>query len=386
MKVATTLIMISIACTGCANWNSIYRQIDLSRGQTPLIDVRQRAILVVPERSVTEETVDGGKRTQRRTMRIRVCAEPSPDAMASFAYELAAKATAKGGTGELAAAMQDSAAFVGLRTQSIQLLRDFGYRLCEGYMSGAISSEQYDLLMRRFQKNTVALLAIEQLTGAVKAPPVVLTSQGAAEVTKSILEMRDQREKINDQITELKKEEESAKKADANADTTAIAEKIKRLTEDRDFIDKNIAGGKGALAGGKTDVKLDMSSVPAQRSDQHIASVAATVASIVNNIVLSDDSIQLCLSAMSSPARTGTTNSDTSFRDWCFKEMTNRTATTAANLAVQEARIELARRLLKSGASGTNLGKLQEELGEIQKQLDSTDARQRYYSVPIQRE
>src|SRR3546814_5555877 len=58
--------------------------------------------------------------------------------------------SAKGGypgkaSGELAFAMQDGAAFTGIRTQSIQLLRDFGYRLCESYMSGAISAAQYDL-------------------------------------------------------------------------------------------------------------------------------------------------------------------------------------------------------------------------------------------------
>lgn len=88
--------------------------------------------------------------------------------------------------------MQESAGFVGLRTQSIQLLRDGFYRLCEGHMSGAIDENQYNILMRRYQKFMVALLGLEQLTGTIRVPPITISTQGIAEAAQSIESMRKQ--------------------------------------------------------------------------------------------------------------------------------------------------------------------------------------------------
>lgn len=314
-----------------------------------MVDIRQRAILVAPSKTGTG---------------MVVCAEPSPDAMASLAYELAAKgAIPEKASGELAFAVQDSAAFTGIRTQSIQLLRDFGYRLCESHLSGAITSAQYDLLMRRYQKNTVALLAIEQLTGTVKAPPIVLTTSGKAEATKSLAEQRAERERVGDQIFELEKQKESinkkrneAKAADANADTSAMDEnladidgKIARLTSDITVIDKAITGTKGILAEGKTELTIKTDSAT-QRSDEHIAKVAEAVREIVESIVLSDDKTQMCISILQSPtAKT----EQKELGDWCVKFLNNQADADKVYIAEFELKIQAAKATLLSPTSTT---------------------------------
>jgi len=252
---------------------------------------------------------------------------------------MAMEAAGKGGVPsqvsvELSAALQQSAAFVGLRTSSIQLLRDFGYRLCEAYLSGAIEPGQYDLLMRRFQKNVVALLAIEQLTGAVKAPPVILTSRGTAETSQSLFDQQAVRKKVSEKIAELEKEKkkkqdekEALVKANAQADTKAltaeIVEKeaeITRRKEDLAAIDKSIANARDTLVGGETQATIQAGISPASPSDEAVKQVAAVVSEIAMAIVKSDDVVQLCLLALGST----TGSQDTTrvkFATWCQKEL-----------------------------------------------------------------
>lgn len=291
MKYPFACLFFPLLLAGCANQNSIYRTFSLANGDSPMIDIRQRAILVAPA-------------TTKRD--LTVCAESSPDAMAALAYELAASTSVSNkGSLDFGMGMHDSAAFTGLRTQSIQLLRDFGYRLCESYLSGAISAPQYDLLMRRFQKNTVALLAIEQLTGTIKVAPVSLAPGGDAATGKALAEQRLEREKIVDQLSALatqkaalEKELADAKKT-AGADTAEIDKKIAdlqatqaALQTDLKAKDQAIANARDALGG-----KLQLVSQPHELSppsDMQLASVAAVVRDIVNNIVLSDDENQIC--------------------------------------------------------------------------------------------
>lgn len=148
---------------GCANLDSIYRPIDVN-GNAVSLDAKQRAIFSA---SGTKQAV--------------VCAEPGPDALsaygASFSGTFARSPTEQA---QLSAALAEQSASIGLRTQSIQLMRDTMYRACEGYLSGGITATQFYLLHRRFQNLTLGLLAIEQLTGAVKAEQVALSTSGGA--------------------------------------------------------------------------------------------------------------------------------------------------------------------------------------------------------------
>ena len=185
------LTLLPLLLVGCGNFNSVHRVLQVSKGEGALIDIKQRAIF---SSVMTTEDKNGKRITQ-----TRVCAEPSPDALSAYAAELTAKADAEKIGAELAAAFQEGSSFVGLRTQSIQLLRDASYRLCEAYISGAIGADEYAWLLRRFQRSMVVLLAVEQLTGTVRMPTVSITTQGQAEAAKSISEIRNEKEKIDKQ-------------------------------------------------------------------------------------------------------------------------------------------------------------------------------------------
>lgn len=81
-----------------------------------------------------------------------VCAEPSPDALSalssnfSSSFQNNSKAIAN-----LGSSISESASSIGLRTQSIQLLRDGMYRSCEAYAAGAIDKDEYNRQQRRYQ-------------------------------------------------------------------------------------------------------------------------------------------------------------------------------------------------------------------------------------------
>lgn len=313
MFFAVSAIAASLVTTGCNSF-----MLSGNGGSAEKLDIQKRVIL-----------------SGNMTPAVRVCAEPSPDAMSSIAME----AAGKGGVpskvqAELSVALQQSAAFVGLRTSSIQLLRDFGYRLCEAYLSGGIDKGQYDLLMRRFQKNVVALLAIEQLTGAVKAPPVTLTAQGRAETTQSLSDQRDIREKVSKKIADLEKEKKGKEtekadliKANATADTkdldsqiAAKEEEIKRQQKDLEAIDKSIATVRGTLAEGQTTATIHLETSPSTRSDAAMQKVAEVVQEISMAIVESDDITQLCLLALGS-AEGAQNTTRANFAAWCQKEL-----------------------------------------------------------------
>jgi hypothetical protein len=358
------IFLLQFLLAGCANQNSIYRTFNLANGESPMIDIRQRAILVSPATP---------------TRGVAVCAEPSPDAMAALAYELAAKANvADKGSIDIGMGMHDSAAFTGLRTQSIQLLRDFGYRLCESYLSGAISEPQYDLLMRRFQKNTVALLAIEQLTGTIKVAPVAITSSGSASTGKALAEQRLEREKIDDQLsalaaqkTTLNTELTEAKKT-AGKDTSEIDKKIAalqakegRLQADLKAMDNAIANARDVLVSGQTNIVVQSNEV-SSRSDTQLAAVAAVVQDIVNNIVLSDDKAQICYEVLQlDDAKLS------ELRQICAKDL----AAQAEFSAVQTGQLRIAQsillRKLNNAHTQTEISIVENDLTELGRKIES---------------
>ncbi|MBX5716315.1 hypothetical protein ISD95_10430 [Pseudomonas aeruginosa] len=395
MRGAFVSLISTILVSGCANLNSIYRTFDVAGGEGAMVDIRQRAILVAPDENTIERYNAEGKLVEKKYKNngVFVCAEPSPDAMASFAYELAAKGGYPGkASGELALAMQDGAAFTGVRTQSIQLLRDFGYRLCESYMSGAISAPQYDLLMRRFQKNTVALLAIEQLTGTIKSPPIALTTTGRAEATKSLSEQRTEREKVNDRVSALETEKKAlekkvsdAKKADAKANTSEmdqlvsdLAEKIADLKSDRDVIDKAIAETKGVLADGETRVRIETTGMVTQRSEAHLQEIAKTVEGIVNNIVLADDEKQLCMSALLLPTPN---EGQKKFSDWCLKVMDTQAEAKDYLMKDIKRKTEQAQAILQSNASADKKEEARNEINDLKEEAKEIGRGTGIYSV-----
>ncbi len=165
---AILLIGITLLLSGCANLNTIDRATSFkspdNKGKAIHLDIQQRLLVMNAV----------GK----------YCAEPSPDALAAFAAAagLGASSPVKGALSGSGAA-SSSAASIGLRTQSITLMRDALYRMCEAYGNGMLSGPQVMTMLSRSQDLTAVVLATEQLTGAVAAQQAFLSGTSASDAT-----------------------------------------------------------------------------------------------------------------------------------------------------------------------------------------------------------
>lgn len=171
-----TALAIIVLLGGCANLNSISREITVSEGaKASAIDAKQRVVLSA------RRTMPGGANATSDLPDLVVCAEPSPDALSAISASFSGSQTGSNSEAvQLALALTEQASSIGLRTQSIQLMRDTMYRACEAYMAGALSRGDFFYLQRRFQNLTLGLLAIEQLTGAVRAGQSALSTAATA--------------------------------------------------------------------------------------------------------------------------------------------------------------------------------------------------------------
>jgi len=121
MKRFTCMVTFATMLQGCAYLTTYNKPIDLKDSSVSL-DVKQRVVF-----SQKREARDGEREG------IVVCAEPSPDALTILGVSGGLNASDGTRAASAAVGLAESGAFVGLRTQSIQLLRDAMYRLCEGY-------------------------------------------------------------------------------------------------------------------------------------------------------------------------------------------------------------------------------------------------------------
>lgn len=150
--------VLAITCTlammaGCTP--AIHKSAKLGVVDTLSVDAKQRLAF-----SVQVPGPDGKTRTV-------FCAEPSPDAMSAVAYSISGNATGPNGQGsaEAAAAMQEAVSSFGRRSQTVQILRDGYYRLCEAYANGALSKEAYQHISTEVDGAIIATLAIDTLSG-----------------------------------------------------------------------------------------------------------------------------------------------------------------------------------------------------------------------------
>lgn len=204
--------VVGISLSGCANFNTSTKPFFLPDGEGIAMDAKQRVIF--------------GK--ERLSDPAIFCAEPSPDALSALGASLAASGTGNGGTtGSLAFGSAEAAAMIGLRTQSIQLLRDLNYRVCESYGNRAISPVDVASLLRRGQSTMMGLMAIEQLTGPVVAHQVTLSAAvNAGKIGPSAQELAAAQASLDQKVAAVV-QAESASKASA----TELAEKERRRDE-----------------------------------------------------------------------------------------------------------------------------------------------------------
>lgn len=166
--ISFAMLVAVLPLGGCAYLTNYTRPVDLRAGSIS-IDVKQRVVFS-QERQKKDELVA-----------TVVCAEPSPDALTVLGASGGLSLTSAAGKAtQLSGALSETGASIGLRTQSIQLLRDAMYRLCEGYAAGAVSEKDFSAMQRRYQSTMMGLIAIEQLTGPIVASQALLASNAAA--------------------------------------------------------------------------------------------------------------------------------------------------------------------------------------------------------------
>ena len=197
---------------------------DVSEGESRLVKAQYRAILSVERAALGSDGQPVLDDRGRPVASVSVCAEPSPDALKSTALVLAKDA--KAGSVEALLKASSTTEYVGLRTQTIQLLRDAYFRLCEAFMNDGIDAVAYDVLQRRFQSQIVALLAVEQLTGAVVAGRRGTAGHDPATQLARIAEALEESE---DALRALLTKREKAK-----ADLDALEDKGKTLPDGKD--------------------------------------------------------------------------------------------------------------------------------------------------------
>jgi len=194
---------------GCANFNSVTKKKTLSDSiETVFIDAKQRVVYT------NNREDDSGAYT------LPVfCAEPSPDALSVLAASGGVDVTTKSGLNAAAqGALSEAGGSIGLRTQSIQLMRDAMYRICEGYANSALDEANFETLHRRFQQSMVTILAVEQLTGAVR-PPALILAAGAGTDSESILTTSANAQKLQNEWKDRQKEVNEAKENATKNDT-----------------------------------------------------------------------------------------------------------------------------------------------------------------------
>lgn len=289
---------VAVALSGCGTSYSLKEFSPVEGGpKSAFIDIKQRAVLSAPRADKT----------------LVMCAEPSPDAMSSFASELALDARYKDAVAAtLALSQQEAASFVGLRTQTIQLLRDGMYRLCEGYMSSALTSADYAWLSRRYQRNMVALLTIEQLTRVAQVPAIAHASQGLASASRAVTAVQSDLAELNRTRTKLEEEKtkidadlkaaqdlpdaDPTKKVKVDAATKLVNEKkaaIAEIDELKGALLEGLRTAKGLLASGSTTVQIVSAGVvdaQANRSNEVAKEIGKLTAMVLNQ----DDLPTLC--------------------------------------------------------------------------------------------
>jgi hypothetical protein len=219
----------------------------------------------------------------------KVCAEPSPDALSAFASAIGLGVTLPNqASASLAQALQETSASIGLRTQSITLMRDSMYRLCEAYFNRAINQPQMVSLLARSQDLTVTVLAIEQLTGAVVANQVGLGGNANASASANLVG--------NQQLLDAARANQAAREADQTAVLADLDKKKaeqKRISDDLASIQSKLDAtpppndsDKTQLEAQKTKLANDLSAATTATSTaQTLAdTTAAQVAEAKKNV------------------------------------------------------------------------------------------------------
>ena len=261
------MLACSASMGGCASmthYNSSRNVVPLPGSATSMfIDAKQRAILAAAPENPTANNAS-----------MRLCAEPSPDALSALAASQGIGLKSNNIDLSQAMSLAESSGSIGLRTQSIQLMRDEMYRTCEMYLSGAISGASWESMHRRSQSLMVATLAIEQLTGTVKARPIILGGSGGTGNAEAVVTLTNMTETARDAMLAAKSADDEA----AGKDVAAKAD----VKDKTDKLAAANADGKDAAATALTTAKAtaDAAATDLGKKDQTYADLKAAYDSI----------------------------------------------------------------------------------------------------------
>jgi len=267
------------------------------------------------------------------------CAEPSPDALSAIAASQGLSVATPGGVNVgQSLSIAEAAGAIGLRTQSIQLMRDHMYRVCEAYSAGAFPSLTMALLHRRFQTTMVGILAIEQLTSVTRAPSIVLGGNSRVGDAQALVQLSAMHEtataSVTDALTALKSAQvnEASAKADLAASTTAAAAapgdavaqasladkklKLEKASSDAGAAESTLASKKSALSLVDQQLAFARSSTSSNASGNieiisptkagDVSAVAAAVSSIVSNTMSLTNRDDFCIMLLAEAATVST--------------------------------------------------------------------------------
>ena len=172
-------VLLSLAA--CANLHTIHRTTELPlQGKAIHLDAPQRLVY---------------SNAQGHT-----CAEPTPDALQAYISSAGAGVNSGQNAASISTALSANAASIGLHSQSITLMREHLFRICEYAQNKSINPADTMLLMERSQDLTMGVLAIEQLTGAVVARQAALTGQGQSAGSSGVLATQAQLDRAEERL------------------------------------------------------------------------------------------------------------------------------------------------------------------------------------------
>ena len=156
------VILAVSTLAGCINLRPLVRGYSITPStetKSLVMDAKRRAIIGVPNphpRNMVK--MDPGE-VERMTF---LCAEPSPDALATISSALTLSSGSNKET--LRVAFSEAAKQLGRRNATIQLLRDGLYRQCEAFLNGIVDDATYSWIANKYVNAMVVLLAIEEIT------------------------------------------------------------------------------------------------------------------------------------------------------------------------------------------------------------------------------
>jgi hypothetical protein len=176
-RVGAALVLgwATILAAGCSS--TIHKEAVIGGVDTLSVDAKQRLVLV-GDRSPNGKDIEVGSVPPQQVE----CTEPSPDAIVAQAAALAAGVDLNGGSGNasggggIGAGFSESAASIGFRDHTVQMMRDAYYRMCEAYLNGAISERAYRNMVLNADTFMVVASALQTLGTNPVASPVAISA------------------------------------------------------------------------------------------------------------------------------------------------------------------------------------------------------------------